>query len=202
MALKSPDGPIVLSAGPERKREVFYAPDPAWLTQHDITLDRVQERLDRWWKTMASSNDRERRFLRDMKAAWPVSFPDRLQEFLSYNDDAARLGLSRGAASAVKRRDIDDYEGNLPTQPWEWMKRALTRDEMRLIRLVSLFGPAYVAAQMSKKRQQVHARYRDAVLRCWNEAIKQAQAIDAKTHRTDQGDGSRVRLPGPVRART
>lgn len=198
MRLKTADGAkVVLAAGPKRKRTEFFAPTTAWQVAHDITLERVETRIRRWWLTNNALPDPERRYLKDMKALWPDPSPDRaFDAFVLYDSPDARERQNMRAVRFVPTpEDISDYYGTRKTNPWVWM-RQLAPDEVKLIRAVHLLGASYIAKRRKCSRQLISKMYRDSIMRAWHAAIIQVRSDPAQAQAADGSSQGPVRLHG------
>jgi hypothetical protein len=177
MTLKQPTGRVELAAGPKRKRVVFEVPSQAWLEANDITMPRVEDRIERWWRTDAAQPDPDRRFRGGLKVLWPDPWPDKafIAAVLYDSPDERAAQGAKSVRFVPTGWDIDDYEGNHPTSPWAWMRAALSPDELVLVRKYKLFGPTALAMARRQSKQYVQRCYSGAITRAWYAAICQVR---------------------------
>ena len=169
-----------LRAGPKRKRRVVRLPPESWMVAHDVTLERVEERLHRAFRTLDALIDSDARFRRGFKTAWPDYPPEYWESWSQYgSEDLQQSQVSKAYRFKPTARDVSDALGEFKTKPFDWLK-ALDRSEVKLIRLYAIgFSPSLLAARWGTTRQYVSKLYRDALVRAWNEAIEQARKANA-----------------------
>jgi hypothetical protein len=158
---------------------------------HDVTLERVEERLHRAFRTMDAMVDSDARFRRGFKTAWPDYPPEYWESWSQYgSEDLQQSQVAQAYSFKPTAHDVSDALGEFKTRPFDWLK-VLERDEVRLIRLRAMgFGASFLAARWGMSKQLVSKRYRDALVRAWNAAIEQAKAAnetDVATHERSRG---------------
>lgn len=189
--MSADDTVLELRAGPKRKRRVIRLPSEAWMIAHDVTLERVEERLHRAFRTMDAMVDSDARFRRGFKTAWPDYPPEYWESWSQYgSEDLQQSQVAQAYSFKPTAHDVSDALGEFKTRPFDWLK-VLERDEVRLIRLRAMgFGASFLAARWGMSKQLVSKRYRDALVRAWNAAIEQAKAAnetDVATHERSRG---------------
>jgi hypothetical protein len=208
---------LEIRAAPKRRRRVVALRSEAWLIAHDVTLDRVEERLLRAVLTMTVLTDPDARFRVGYKSSMPTVVPDCWEAWRQYDSEDIREAQTKAAHRFdPSNADTSDAEGNRPTKPFSWVK-GFAKHDIDLIRLRAFgFGFSTIAARWNVSRQYVQKVYRELMMRVWDAAMRQAAEAHAAAiangqrggagkwsglRLRDSGDG-RVEQPDHLQARS
>jgi hypothetical protein len=143
------------------------------LIELDLTLARVENRLRRAILTLEILPDRDKRFQRDMKAAWPVFLPEK-----GDGPDVNSLDIRDAFAKRFDRFEPTPVDVGDCLQALSWLNGPTASRDHKLLRLRAAgFSYEQMSSVLGQPRSSLHCEVVEIHKRAWNAALQQALAV-------------------------